>query len=245
MNKSAAETELADILNSIKNGVGKQNTSDDCAANDSMQADTERIACDTVELIDERLNGTSQVADENDPNVCNGSGEDVKPNKSQGLVTDNKNIGVSTSKKTIDYESYNNQIRHYENKIKRLENYLKCNIQPLLDKKDRTISRLREKSQKNEESVAAMQKEIKKLQSELKAKDYQISDLKRSKKEANYYLNQQLSQVLNENEDIRRELEIYKSNAFLQKIKSEQDTVKKLTEPIKNQVFDLLSKVRR
>ena len=90
-----------------------------------------------------------------------------------------------------------------------------------------------------------LQKEIKKLQSELKAKDNQISDLKRSKKEANYYLNQQLSQVLNENEDIRRELEIYKSNAFLQKIKSEQDTVKKLTEPIKNQVFDLLSKVRR
>lgn len=245
LKRSEAENELAEILNNIRIGAGSQTTVDDSVTNNSIQTDAEQIECDTVELIDERLKGTNQVVDENDQNVCNGSGEDVKPNKSQGLVTDNKNMGASTSKKTIDYESYNNQIRHYENKIKRLENYLKCNIQPLLDKKDRTIIRLQEKSQKNEESVAAMQKEIKKLQSDLKTKDNQISDLRRSKKEANYYLNQQLSQVLNENEDIRRELEIYKSNAFLQKIKSEQDTVKKLTEPIKNQVFDLLSKVRR
>lgn len=245
MKQSAAENELAEILNNIRIGAGNQTTVDDSVTNNSIQADTERIACDTVELIDERLNGTNQVADENDTNVCNGSGEDVKPNKSQGLVTDKKNMGASTSKKTIDYESYNNQIRHYENKIKRLENYLKCNIQPLLDKKDRTISRLREKSQKNEESVAAMRKEIKKLQSELKAKDTLISDLRRSKKDANYYLNQQLSKALKHNEELREELEIYKSNAFLQKIKARQDTVNKIAEPIKNEMFDLLSKVRR
>lgn len=261
MNKSAAENELAEILNYIKNNTTNQVTdNNDSLLDIQKQSDEAQIFCENTDasVNEKSIEETAQEIEHTEIIENNASVEE------QNAVLDEQSKqSVPNDKISIQY--YEDQIRHYKKKATKLENYLNNNIAGTINKKDRKIQQLQNELNNRDKTICDLRKlldenkeyeklrneliqkdnKIKSLQDQLKLKDNKIIDLKEAKKQANYDFNMRLSNLSDESDKIRRELEIYKTDTFLQVIRTGENIVKGFTEPVKNKVVDLFSNVRR